>query len=134
MVDKTKYITLSCSLFHRRVSKCHMPQIYTTANIKMANLTCPKNVIALQSAHHQHSCERYRTNRPLVISVWKYMHFLKVIFSIWLCGGGRQSIFSYISVGMVIVFEKQQDKTNKMICAHSDDSDQPEHPPSLITV
>ena len=41
-------------------------QIYPTANIKMVNLTCPRNAIAFQSAYHQHSGERYRTNGSLV--------------------------------------------------------------------
>ena len=31
-------------------------------------------------------------------------------------------------------FEPQHDKTNKMTCAPSEDSDQPGHPPSLIRV
>ena len=31
-------------------------------------------------------------------------------------------------------FEPQHDKTNKMTCVPSKDSDQPGHPPSLITV
>ena len=31
-------------------------------------------------------------------------------------------------------FEPHRDKTNKMACAPSEDSDQPEHPPSLIRV
>ena len=30
--------------------------------------------------------------------------------------------------------ESEQDKTNKMTCASSEDSDQPGHPPSLIRV
>ena len=30
--------------------------------------------------------------------------------------------------------EPHHDKTNKMICAPSEDSDQPGHPPSLITL
>ena len=30
--------------------------------------------------------------------------------------------------------EPPRDKTNKMACAHSEDSDQPGHPPSLIRV
>ena len=34
----------------------------------------------------------------------------------------------------VISFEPPHDKTNKMICAPSEDSDQPGHPPSLIRV
>ena len=31
-------------------------------------------------------------------------------------------------------FEPHRDKTNKMVCAPSEDSDQPGHPPSLIRV
>ena len=31
-------------------------------------------------------------------------------------------------------FEPPHDKTNKITCAPSEDSDQPRHPPSLITV
>ena len=31
-------------------------------------------------------------------------------------------------------FELHCDKTYKMACAHSEDSDQPGHPPSLISV
>ena len=32
------------------------------------------------------------------------------------------------------IIEPSHDKTNKMICAPSEDSDQPGHPPSLIRV
>ena len=32
------------------------------------------------------------------------------------------------------VFEPQHDKTNKVACAPSEDSDQPGHPPSLISL
>ena len=32
------------------------------------------------------------------------------------------------------IFEPPRDKTNKMACAPSEDSDQPGHPPSLIRV
>ena len=35
---------------------------------------------------------------------------------------------------MSMINEPQHDKTNKMICAPSDDSDQPGHPPILIRV
>ena len=34
----------------------------------------------------------------------------------------------------LILIEPSHDKTNKMACAPSGDSDQPEHPPSLIRV
>ena len=37
------------------------------------------------------------------------------------------------SIGMT-KFEPDHDKTNKMVCAPSEDSDQPGHPPSLIRV
>ena len=33
-----------------------------------------------------------------------------------------------------LIFEPPHDKTNKMACASSEDSDQPGHPPSLIRV
>ena len=33
-----------------------------------------------------------------------------------------------------LIFEPQRDKTNKMTCAPSKDSDQPGHPPSLIRI
>ena len=32
------------------------------------------------------------------------------------------------------IFEPPHDKTNKMACAPSEDSDQPGHPPSLIRI
>ena len=32
------------------------------------------------------------------------------------------------------VYERPHDKTNKMVCAHGKDSDQPGHAPSLIRV
>ena len=35
---------------------------------------------------------------------------------------------------ITVIFEPPQDKTNKMVCAPSEDSDQPRHPPSLIRV
>ena len=34
----------------------------------------------------------------------------------------------------VQIFEQPHDKTNKMACAPSEDSDQPGHPPSLIRI
>ena len=36
--------------------------------------------------------------------------------------------------GVLFHFEPTLDKTNKMACAPSEDSDQPGHPPSLIRV
>ena len=35
---------------------------------------------------------------------------------------------------MFSIYEPPHDKTNKMACAPSEDSDQPGHPPSLISV
>ena len=46
-------------------------------------------------------------------------------------------LFNFSAVLVVRVpfpFEQHRDKTNKMACAPSEDSDQPEHPPSLIRV
>ena len=50
-------------------------------------------------------------------------------------------IFKAFSTKLMIVlfqtvqrFEPPHDKTNKTICAHSENSDQPGHPPSLISV
>ena len=37
-------------------------------------------------------------------------------------------------LGKQIPFEPHRDKTNKMACAPSEDSDQPGHPPRLIRV
>ena len=34
----------------------------------------------------------------------------------------------------VFTFEPRHDKPNKMACAHSEDSDQPGHPPSLVSL
>ena len=34
----------------------------------------------------------------------------------------------------ILIYEPPHDKTNKMACAPSEDSDQPGHPPSLIRV
>ena len=36
------------------------------------------------------------------------------------------------SLPSLLIFEAEHDKTNKMTCASSEDSDQPVHPPSLI--
>ena len=51
------------------------------------------------------------------------------------CFNDKQGGWSF---GLDIVsetsYEPPHDKTNKMICAPSDDSDQPGHPPSLIRV
>ena len=41
---------------------------------------------------------------------------------------------SFMSGVCAYTYEPSHDKTNKMACAPSENSDQPEHPPSLITV
>ena len=46
------------------------------------------------------------------------------------CGvTGRRAFYE-----LVTTFEPPHDKTNKMTCAPSEDSDRPGHPPSLIRV
>ena len=42
------------------------------------------------------------------------------------------SIYSVLEPKMNIIYEPQHDKTNKMVIAPSEDSDQPGHPPSLL--
>ena len=44
--------------------------------------------------------------------------------------GWRRTIGHFMGKG----FQPPHDKTNNMVCASSEDSDQPEHPPSLIRV
>ena len=47
----------------------------------------------------------------------------------------RSSIYYSCTVEyLCITFEPPRDKTNKITCAPSEDSDQPGHPPSLIRV
>ena len=46
----------------------------------------------------------------------------------------QQSFFDLGSMALFNLYEPQNDKTNKMNCAPSEDSDQPGHPPSLIRV
>ena len=42
--------------------------------------------------------------------------------------------FKFGRFSMILLFESAQDKTNKMACATSEDSEQPGHPPSLIRI
>ena len=56
---------------------------------------------------------------------------------IFLCSTGENyhqipTISQYVLLDSI--FEPPHDKTNKMVCAPSEDSDQPGHPPSLISV
>ena len=41
---------------------------------------------------------------------------------------------AFLYTALIELFEPQHDKTNKMTCVPSEDSDQPGHPPSLIRV
>ena len=49
-----------------------------------------------------------------------------------------KNVYGIYSLNQVIfrwdTYEPHRDKTNKMACAQSEDSDQPGHPPSLIGV
>ena len=45
-------------------------------------------------------------------------------------GSMNKMICSFV----VHIFRPPHDKTNKMVCAPSEDSDQPGHPPSLISL
>ena len=50
---------------------------------------------------------------------------------------GRSACYSFYNLKFKrkeTIFEPPHDKTNKMACAPSEDSDQPGHPPSLIRV
>ena len=54
------------------------------------------------------------------------------VFRIW-----HKQVFSWRGSILFLfswIFEPLHDKTNKMACAHSEDSDQPWHPPSLLRV
>ena len=42
--------------------------------------------------------------------------------------------FSISNINVLAMYEPSHDKTNKMTCAPSEDSDQPGHPPSLISL
>ena len=46
----------------------------------------------------------------------------------------KNSNFRYISYGYRTTYEPQEDKTNKVACPPSEDSDQPVYLPSLIRV
>ena len=46
----------------------------------------------------------------------------------------RRVVFFSFEKGMCFLKEQHRDKTNRMACAPSEDSDQPGHPPSLIRV
>ena len=46
----------------------------------------------------------------------------------------QMCLISSLDYDKVILYEPAHDKTNKMTCAPSEDSDQPGHPPSLIRV
>ena len=45
---------------------------------------------------------------------------------------GYIKVIDMVSVGLQLQYDPPHDKTNKVACAPSEDSDQPGHPPSLI--
>ena len=64
-----------------------------------------------------------------------------VTLDIWRQFRKKASEFELMVVGRLTVvvligmpYEPQHDKTNDMVCAPSEDSDQPEHPPNLSKV
>ena len=70
----------------------------------------------------------YLHSKEIGLSLWqKYVHMIFLYINF---------IFREIKTYRVLHFvnEPPHDKTNRMACAPSKDSDQPEHPPSLIRV
>ena len=50
------------------------------------------------------------------------------------CENEKLESLGNMDVSKILKYEPQNDKTNKMTCESSEDSDQPGHPPSLIRV
>ena len=59
---------------------------------------------------------------------------IKVRGCLFLLKSGTKRPKTRVFILMFYTFEPPHDKTNKMACAPSEDSDQPGHPPSLIRV
>ena len=63
-------------------------------------------------------------------------------FTVWLSRSKEKMSYSCYAGGVTliicktfcIIYEPEHNKTNKMTCAPSEDSDQPRHPPSLISL
>ena len=53
---------------------------------------------------------------------------------LWVCKMLKRLFFLYLSGCLKLLVELPHDKTNKMTCVPSEDSDQPGHPPSLISL
>ena len=70
------------------------------------------------------SFSRFRTNQPA--SLFVYLSFT--------CAKNLLINSSKLASSFCSWFEPPRDKTNKMACAHNEDSNQPWHPPSLIRV
>ena len=65
------------------------------------------------------------------------VHFcLSLLFSNHIVSSFPLLLFAYFQLHSLhlFIFEPPRDKTNKMACAPSEDSDQPGHPPSLISL
>ena len=72
-------------------------------------------------------------------SISQYSVFLLLCFCFVFCCRQETFAIEIVTRLRLIISEKKKkepprDKTNKMACAHSEDSDQPGHPPSLIRV
>ena len=50
------------------------------------------------------------------------------------CHESRHLLYEQALIVYICIYEPPRDKTNEMICAPSEDSDQPGYPPSLIRV
>ena len=72
-------------------------------------------------------CIQYTTNLTYIISPYT---FLVSVYKIWF----GYSLYGKAGYHHKKTYEPAHDKTNKMACAPSEDSDQPGHPPSLIRV
>ena len=79
----------------------------------------------------------YLWNLP-VVKILKNRYMLKEIIisfrKLWLLSLSQHSVSDIEIFWSALIFEPQHDKTNKMACASSEDSDQPGHSPSLIRV
>ena len=66
---------------------------------------------------------------PFIYGKKKVRNQLSLVLTPWGLGRVRQVIQPRLNI-----IEPPHDKTNKMACAPSEDSDQPGHPPSLIRI
>ena len=108
------------------IQKClkHEPVDYKNVsnmslwNTKMSQTWTMITWIGLKS----HEC---RTVCQLSMAIHKWLVYLSYCLLV---------THQNVRIDNLLPFEPQHDKTNKMTCASSEDSDQPGHPPSLIKV